>query len=249
MSEDVKMSFWDHLDEFRNRLFIILGAVFLGAIIGYYYSENIIQFLLLPSDKFKVSFQVITITSMFVVKLAVSFFTGLVIGFPVLIYNLISFIGPAFQSDDYREKAVDITGLFKLELLVLFSFIFFLSGIFFGYYVIIPFLLTFFTSIVFNDVSVVYNFTLGSYLNYTVWTLFLNGLIFQMPIIAFIGSKIGILTPEFLQHYRRHSIIFFLILSALITPPDPLSQILICVPFIVLYELSIIVSKIFKNKK
>ena len=88
-----------------------------------------------------------------------------------------------------------------------------------------------------------YNFTLGSYLSYTIWTIFINGIIFQMPIISVIGSRIGILTPPFLKHYRRHSFIFFLVISALITPPDPFSQILICIPFIVLYEISIIVSK------
>ena len=236
MSNNKDMTFWEHLDEFRSRLITILVSIFLGSFIGYFYSEQIIQILVFPSSELDISFQVITVTSMFIIKLLVCFFTGLLIGFPILIYNLIKFILPAFK--------IKLRAIFFL---VFFSSLFFFSGILFGYYVIIPFLLTFLTSISFDAINVDYNFTLGSYLNYTVWTIFINGLIFQMPIISVIGSKIGILTPNFLKHYRRHSFIFFLIVSALITPPDPLSQILICIPFAVLYELSIVVSRIFKK--
>ncbi len=236
MNNSRNMTFWEHLDEFRNRLITILISIFLGSFIGYFYSEKIIQILVFPSSELNISFQVITVTSMFVIKLLICFFAGLLIGFPILIYNLIKFILPAFK--------IKLRAIF---LLVFFSSLFFFLGILFGYYVIIPFLLTFFTSVSFDTINVGYNFTLGSYLSYTVWTIFINGLIFQMPIISVIGSKIGILTPAFLKHYRRHSFIFFLIISALITPPDPLSQILICIPFAVLYELSIVVAIIFKK--
>ena len=78
--------------------------------------------------------------------------------------------------------------------------------------------------------------------------MFINGMIFQMPIVSVVGARLGILTPNFLKHYRRHSFIFFLILSALITPPDPLSQILICIPFAILYELSIVASKLYRKR-
>jgi len=236
MNKEKNMSFWEHLDEFRNRLFIVLGSIFIGTLAGYSLSEKIIQVLTLPSENLNISFQVITVTSMFTIKLLICFFTGLLFGFPVLVYHLIKFILPAFE-----------VKLSKLFLLVILSSLFFFSGILFGYYIIIPFLLTFFTSITFEGIKVEYNFTLGSYLNYTVWTMFINGIIFQMPIISYIGSKIVLLTPAFLRHYRRHSFIVFLVLSALITPPDPLSQILICIPFTALYELSIIVAKIFKK--
>ena len=234
MDKELHMSFWDHLDEFRSRLLIILATIFIGSLIGYSLSESFIQFLILPSQSLDISFQVITVTSMFMIKLFVCFFIGLLIAFPVLIYNLIQFILPALQ--------VKLRGIF---LLVILSSFFFFSGIFFAYFIIIPFLLTFLTSITFESVDIKYNFTLGSYLSYVIWTTFINGLIFQMPVISLIGARIGLLTPMFLKHYRRHCFIVFLIISALITPPDPLSQILICIPFVLLYELSIIVSKIF----
>ena len=234
MDKELHMSFWDHLDEFRSRLLIILATIFIGSLIGYSLSESFIQFLILPSQSLDISFQVITVTSMFMIKLFVCFFIGLLIAFPVLIYNLIQFVLPALQ--------VKLRGIF---LLVILSSFFFFSGIFFAYFIIIPFLLTFLTSITFESVDIKYNFTLGSYLSYVLWTTFINGLIFQMPVISLIGARIGLLTPMFLKYYRRHCFIVFLIISALITPPDPLSQILICIPFVLLYELSIIVSKIF----
>ena len=237
MNKEVYMSFWDHLDEFRNRLLIIIFTVFAGSLVGYSLSEKVIQFLIFPSDSLNVSFQVITVTSMFMIKLLVCFFIGLLIGFPVFVYQLIQFLLPAFD--------IKLKGLILLAIL---SSIFFFTGICFAYFIIIPFLLTFLTSITFESVDVKYNFTLGSYLSYTLWTMLINGLIFQMPIVALIGSKIGVLTPPFLIHYRRHCFIVFLIISALITPPDPLSQILICIPLAFLYELSIIISKIFTKQ-
>ena len=145
------MSFWDHLDEFRSRLLIILATIFIGSLIGYSLSESFIQFLILPSQSLDISFQVITVTSMFMIKLFVCFFIGLLIAFPVLIYNLIQFILPALQ--------VKLRGIF---LLVILSSFFFFSGIFFAYFIIIPFLLTFLTSITFESVDIKYNFTLGS---------------------------------------------------------------------------------------
>ena len=237
MNKELKMSFWDHLDEFRNRLLVVLGSIFVGSLAGYLLSEKFIFFLMLPSEELNISFQVITVTSMFMIKLFVCFFIGLIIGFPILIYNLIQFILPAFEIK-----------LKKILLLTIVSLFLFLIGLSFSYFIIIPFILKFLTSITFDGISVDYNFTLGSYLSYMIWTMFINGMIFQMPIISLVGARIGILTPEFLKHYRRHCFIVFLIISALITPPDPLSQILVCIPFAFLYELSIIVSKIFKKQ-
>ena len=230
------MSFWKHLEELRNRLLLVVMSIVIISAIAYYYSDDIIQILLHPSTKYNISFQVLTVTAMFMVKLGVSFYSGLIFGFPILIYHLIVFSLPAFK-----------TRLKRLVLLVLCSSILFSSGILLAYYIMIPFLLNFFTSMSFQTVDVKYNFTLGSYLNYTMWTMFMNGIIFQMPIISVFGSRMGLLTPAFLQHYRRHSFIFFLIMSALITPPDPFSQLLTCIPFVLLYELSIIVAKIFNK--
>jgi sec-independent protein translocase protein TatC len=99
-----------------------------------------------------------------------------------------------------------------------------------------------------DSVQVAYNFTLEGYLTYILWLLFGCGLLFQLPVISIFFTKIGILTPAFLREYRKFAIVVFLILGAVLTPPDPVSQILIVLPMLLLYEFSILLSKLFKPK-
>jgi sec-independent protein translocase protein TatC len=118
----------------------------------------------------------------------------------------------------------------------------------FAYFVIIPFSLAFFTSLTTETIDVAYNFTLEGYLMYILWLIFGCGLLFQLPVVSIFFTKIGILTPSFLREYRKFAVVVFLILGAVLTPPDPVSQILIVVPLIILYEFSILISKLFKPK-
>ena len=118
----------------------------------------------------------------------------------------------------------------------------------FAFFVIIPFSLAFFTSLTAESVQVAYNFTLEGYLTYILWLLFGCGLLFQLPVVSIFLTKIGILTPAFLREYRKFAVVVFLILGAVLTPPDPVSQILIVVPMLLLYEFSILLSKLFKPK-
>ena len=113
----------------------------------------------------------------------------------------------------------------------------------FAYFIIIPFSLSFFTSLTSNTVYIDYHFTLEGYLVYILWLVFGCGLLFQLPVISIFFTHIGIFTPSFLREYRKYAIITALIIGAVLTPPDPLSQILIVIPLIVLYELSILISK------
>ena len=126
--------------------------------------------------------------------------------------------------------------------------LFFLLGVGFAYFIIFPFSLAFFTSLTSDAVDVAYNFTLEGYLAYILWMVFGCGLLFQLPVISIFFTKIGILTPAFLREYRKFAIVVFLLLGAILTPPDPLSQILIVMPLLLLYEFSILISKLFKPK-
>ena len=93
-----------------------------------------------------------------------------------------------------------------------------------------------------------YNFTLEGYLIYILWLIFGCGLLFQLPVISIFFTRIGILTPAFLKQYRKYAIVLAFILAAILTPPDPISQILIVIPLLLLYEFSILISKILKPK-
>ena len=239
-NQSPEMPFWDHLEELRWRLIKSIIAILIGAGFSYAYSDIIMYWLINPTESLSIdlNLQVLKITSMFTVKLSVALFGGMILGLPVILYQFWRFISPAFE--DKYGVAVIFT--------VLFSSAFFLLGMSFAYFVIIPFSLAFFTSLTAETIDVAYNFTLEGYLMYILWLIFGCGLLFQLPVISIFFTKIGILTPAFLREYRKFSIVVFLILGAVLTPPDPVSQILIVVPLIILYEFSILISKLFKPK-
>ena len=116
----------------------------------------------------------------------------------------------------------------------IFGSLFFSIGLFFGFFVLIPFSLKFFSGIVSNSFNVEYNFTLDNYLYFVLWLSFISGLIFQLPVISFYLTRIGLLTTAFLKHYRKYAYLAFLILGAVLTPPDPFSQIIVAVPLVIL---------------
>ena len=235
-----EMPFWDHLEELRWRLIKSIIAILIGAGFSYAYSDIIMYWLINPTESLSIdlNLQVLKITSMFTVKLSVALFGGMILGLPVILYQFWRFISPAFE--DKYGVAVIFT--------VLFSSAFFLLGMSFAYFVIIPFSLAFFTSLTAETIDVAYNFTLEGYLMYILWLIFGCGLLFQLPVISIFFTKIGILTPAFLREYRKFAVVVFLILGAVLTPPDPVSQILIVVPLIILYEFSILICKLFKPK-
>ena len=239
-SQSPEMPFWDHLEELRWRLIKSISAILMGAVITYNYADIIMYWLINPTETLSINLnlQVLKITSMFTVKLSVALFGGMILGLPVILYQFWRFISPAFE-DKYG-----VTVVFT----VLFTSIFFLLVMSFAYFVIIPFSLSFFTSLTAETIDVAYNFTLEGYLMYILWLIFGCGLLFQLPVVSIFFTKIGILTPAFLREYRKFAIVVFLILGAILTPPDPVSQILIVVPLIILYEFSILISKLFKPK-
>ena len=238
--KNLEMPFWDHLEELRWRLIKSIVAIIVGASITYNFSDVIMHWLIIPSESLTIdlNLQVLKITSMFTVKLGVALFGGVILGFPVILCQFWLFISPVFE--DKHGLAVFIT--------VLFSSVFFIIGMCFAYFIIIPFSLTFFTSLTSETIDVSYNFTLEGYLAYILWLIFGCGLLFQLPVISVFFTKLGILTPVFLHEYRKFAIVLFLILGAVATPPDPISQILIVIPLILLYEFSILISKLFKPK-
>ena len=235
------MLFIDHVLELRSRILKVLLSIIICSIFGYLNADDIIFFLLLPTNDPSISLQVLKITSIFNIKLMVSFFFGLTLSFPVLMYQLLSFIVPAFRNNitTYRIIIFIIISLFLL-----------MVGICFGYYVLIPFSINFFKSIslpLLNSVSL--NYTLENYLVYLVWILVISSLIYQIPLFMFFIVKMGFIDIKWLRTNRRYVIVVFFILSALFTPPDPISQLMVALPLISLYEITIIIIRLLiKNK-
>ena len=235
-----EMPFWDHLEELRWRLIKSIFTIIIGAVITYKFSDSIIFWLIFPTESLSINLnlQVLKITSMFTVKISVALFGGIILGLPLILYQFWRFVSPAFE--DKHGLAVIFT--------ILFSTGFFVLGMCFAYFIIIPFSLSFFTSLTSESVDVAYNFTLEGYLTYILWLIFGCGLLFQLPVLSTFLTKIGLLTPAFLREYRKFAIVVFLIVGAVLTPPDPISQILIVVPLSLLYEFSILISTLFKPK-
>ena len=237
MSKTSNMTFIDHLEELRWRIIKSLIGILLGSAIIFFFIDEIFQILLYPTTLLDSppTLQVLKVHGMFMIKWGIAFIGGLILGIPVITFQLWKFIAPGLLKNE-RKYAFPI---------VLFSFISFIAGVLFAYFIIIPFSLNFFSSMGYVDVE--NNFSINYYFSYILWLIFSSGLLFQLPVLVVIFTLIGILTPPFMRHYRRHSFITILILSALITPPDPISLLMMSLPLILLYELSIILCSIFKR--
>jgi len=237
MSSELHKPFFDHLEELRIRIIKSIFSIFVCTAIGYVFSDNIIELLILPVENIDVSFQVLKITSIFLIKIGISLVFGLFLSFPIMIYQFLKFILPAFEGKIHYTKI----------LLIVFScFILFVIGLFFGYFVLIPLSITFFSSLSINLNSISVNYTLENYLVYLIWILVISSSIFQLPFIIMLLNRLGIINREYLQNHRKHIIVLFFIIAAFFTPPDPISQILVVVPLYILFEISILLTQKIK---
>ena len=233
------MPFLDHLEELRWRLIKSILSILLGAVVSFYFIDLIIEFLIKPTEGLKnaMDLQVLKVQGMFMIKWGIALLGGVVVSVPVLTYQLWKFIAPGLYID---EKKYIIP-------LILFTFLSFLSGLVFAYMIVIPFSLSFFTSVGLEGIE--NNFSINYYFNFITWLMLGSGLIFELPVVVFILSIIGLLTPAFMRHYRRYAIVLILVISAFITPPDPISLVLMSIPLLMLYEISIGVSWLVNRKK
>ena len=233
------MGFLEHLEELRWRLIKSFVSIIFGSILSFSFIDKILSILLLPTleTTIPINIQVLSVQGMFIIKWFISFISGFILAFPVLIYQLWKFISPGLKVNEKKY-------VFPI---VFFSFSSFVIGISFGYFVLIPFSLEFFSSIGMGNVE--NNYSIQYYFSFLSWLLLGSGVIFQLPVVSLMLSALGLLTPAFMRHYRRHSIVSIFILSSFITPPDPVSMLIMAVPLILLYELSIGISWLVNRNK
>ncbi len=245
------MTFLEHLEELRWRIVKGLIGVLLGVIAAFAFSDFIMNELLLgPTrstffmydilkvDAIDLTLQSRRLPGQFFTYWGMLFIIGAVIGSPVFFYQIWAFVEPAFKT----------TTKWKTFITSVFITFFFLLGISFGYLVLAPFAMQFFSQFVISDV-VRNDFDINAYFSSLATWVLSCGIIFQIPIVSYSLTKIGLLTPEFLKKYRRHALVVCLVMSAFLTPPDPISQVLIAVPLTILYEFSIWVSHFSLRKR
>lgn len=245
------MSFLDHLEELRWRVVKGLIAIGVGVVVAYIFRDFFINTILLGPvradffvykylglDAIDITLQSRRLPGQFFTMWGMLFIIGFIIASPMFVFQLWSFVEPAFETTTKK----------KTYLTALFITIFFLLGISFGYLILVPFALQFFSQFQISDL-IRNDFDINAYFSSVATWVLACGVIFQIPIVSYSLSSIGLLTPEFMRKYRRHAIVFCLVLAALLTPPDPVSQILIAIPLTLLYELSIWVSKVSLRKR
>jgi len=245
------MSFLEHLEELRWRIIKGFAGVMGGVVVAFIFSDLIINEVILgPASSDFIMYRIMPINAVDLEllsrRLPGQFFTywgsliiaGSIIGSPVFFYQMYAFIEPAMEK---QEKI-------KTYLNVLFVSSFFLLGISFGYFILVPFAIQFFTQFVISDI-IVNQFDITEYFTSVALWVLACGILFQIPVVSYFLSKAGMLTPQFLKEYRRQAIIVFLILSAFLTPPDPVSQMMIAVPLVLLYQLAIFVSRIANRQR
>ena len=234
------MTFIEHLEALRWALIRVFLIISILMICSFIYSDIIQDFIMQPINNLSLEnfkLQDIKITSPFMVKIVISLFTSLIISFPYFVFEILKFIYPA------------IPKISKIYLSVVFilSIIFFAIGCAFGYFYLFPSTISFFISLV--DSKIEFNPERLNYVFYSFWLIVVSGLIYQLPIISLILTKLKIINYEFLKQMRSIAFVLFLVFGALISPPDPLSQLLIAFPLYILYELGIMVSYIFRIEK
>jgi len=233
-----EMPFLDHLEELRWRIIKTLAGIIVGAIITFIFMNPIFEILLKPATSLDPppELQVLKVHGMFMLKWAIALVGGLVLALPLLTYQTWKFTTPGLLENE-RKYAFPV---------ILFSFIAFISGVLFAYFIMIPFSLKFFVSMGYVDVQ--NNFSINYYFGYILWLLVAAGLLFEMPVLVMILSAIDLVTPTLMRRFRRHAYVSIMILSAVITPPDPVSLFMMTFPLLTLYEVSIVISKIFVSK-
>jgi sec-independent protein translocase protein TatC len=240
-NEDKKMSLTEHLAELRKRLVRALLALGVGFGVCYYFKDKIFDIVTAPLTQVlpKNSYLIYTgLTEAFFVYMKLAFFASLLITSPFVLYQVWRFIQPGLLS---KEKQYLVPFVASSTLL-------FLTGVLFGYFVVLPPAFEFFVS--FNNKYLQAMISFADYLSLFVTFLLGFGVSFEMPIFIFFLAKLGIVNSKMLSKQRRYAILVIFIVAAILTPsPDALSQILMAIPLMFLYEVSIFVARFSEKKK
>jgi len=235
---DVEMSFLDHIEELRWRIIYSLIGVVVFSIAAWIFINPIIEIILLkPARDAKVPLQNLKPFGQLFLYFQVAITVGIICSLPNIFYQLWEFISPALKK---RERKYILW-------IVFFSTFCFLVGIAFAYFLMLPMTMSFGAQFGTTEISNVW--TIDEYISIIISVMLAAGVIFELPMISFFLSKLGILTPKFMRKYRRHAIVIIMILAAILSPgTDPVSQVMLAVPLVLLYEISIFISK-FSSKK
>lgn len=228
------MSFFGHLEELRGRIFKAAIGVALGCIGAAFFTDTILQEVLLrPAQKANMTLQNVEMFGQAFLKIRIIFTTGIIVAFPWLLWQVWSFVAPGLYSHERRW----------VGRITFFTSVCFLTGVAFAYYLLVPSMMAYSHAVA--DPGIKDDINISSYFSFMINMFLASGLMFEMPMIAWVLARIGVLRPELMTQYRRHSIVVIMVLAAVITPsPDPVNQLMVAVPLYFLYELSAVLAKV-----
>jgi len=253
-----EMSFLDHLEELRWHLFRSVVAVMMVAVVLFVAKRIVFDWVIFgpvtPSfptykllcqlsqkigvgaafciEAFEFNIINIEVAGQFLVHLKVSFLLGLIIAFPYVFWEFWRFVKPALKDNEIRST----------QGVVFFASLLFLCGVVFGYFILTPFSINFFGNYGVSD-AVSNQWKLTNYVSIITMIVMASGILFELPMVVYILSKFGLLTPAFMREHRKHAFVMTLVIAALITPADIGTQVLVTIPVIFLYEISIGISR------
>ncbi len=233
-----EMTFLEHLEELRWRIIYSLIGLLVGGIVCWIFVDFLVdKILLLPARHSGVQLQNLKPFGQLMLYFEVAMVGGAILSLPNIFYQLWKFISPALRKNERKYISV----------IVAFSTLCFLIGVVFAYFVMLPLSLKFAAQ--FGSAEIKNVFAIDEYMNIIISIMLGSGLVFELPMISFFLTKIGILTPAFMKKYRRHAIVIIFIAAAFLTPgTDPVSQLILAAPLVLLYEISIIISKFARKK-
>jgi sec-independent protein translocase protein TatC len=257
MAEEKEMTFLDHLEELRWHVIRALFAVVVFTIAAFIMAGWIFDNIIFaPSDpnfifygwmcslgklvgneealcvkEIPFTIQSRYMTGQFSMHITASAVIGLITAFPYVVWEIWRFVRPGLVK---KERKFSKGAVFSI------SFLFF-TGVAFGYFVMSPLAVYFLSTYSISDV-IVNEFDITSYVSTVVTLVLGSGLLFQLPIVVYFLTKVGLVTPAFMRKYRKHAIVLILVIAAIVTPPDPFSQTMIGIPLYLLYEFSILIS-------
>lgn len=235
--DSLEMGFLDHLEELRKRIIKAIVSVLIFSVGAFVFSDFFVEALMLPSRNVPdMSIQVLKVQEMLMLKFKIAFIMGIVVSIPVIAYQFWAFVAPGLYPDEKRWGPY----------LVIFVTLFFLAGGAFAYFVLIPFALDFLVSVGAEEIK--RQFSLSYYSKFIIQLVVATGIVFQLPILSFLLAKMGLITKKLLRKYWKFAVTLSFILAAFITPPDPVSMMMMGIPLILLYEFSIFIVGIAESK-
>lgn len=236
--ENDVMRVTDHLKELRNRIVIVAVAFFLAVVIAFNFSKDIVGYLTKIGGDMGYVFVYLSPSELFMQYVRIAVIAAIVFIIPVIFYEIWAFIRPGLRKNENLMVFIALLG----------GLGFFVLGVMFALYIVIPFMLGFFFNV--NESSIIEaSISVENYISFLMSNFLCFGAIFEMPVVTTLLTQLGVLRYQWLAKLRKPVIVIIFIIGAIITPPDVVSQILVSVPMCILFELSIQISRLIGRKK